>query len=65
MNGKPHGICIIEDKDFRGVSIFTHGNPNGGPTWVEQKKDGTRISTEYFDDKDPNGIIRMYNNDQD
>ena len=35
LNGKPHGICIIENESARGVYTFTHGKPDGGPCWVE------------------------------
>ena len=44
---------------------FTNGNPFGAPCWFEQKKDGIRYSYEYFDDKAPKGIGRVYNNDKD
>ena len=65
LNGKPHGICIFEDEDSRGVMIFENGNPFGKPGWVETKKDGKRYSYEYFDDKNPKGISRVYYNDKD
>jgi hypothetical protein len=45
--------------------IFTHGNPLGAPGWLEFKKDGSRVSSEYFDDKEPKGINRIYYNDKD
>jgi hypothetical protein len=45
--------------------IFTHGNPFGAPSWLEIKKDGSRVSFEYSDDKDPKGIGRVYYNDKD
>ena len=35
LNGKPHGICIIENEGARGVYTFAHGKPDGGPCWVE------------------------------
>jgi hypothetical protein len=65
LNGKPHGICIFENEKERGVMTFTHGKVDGGPCWLEKKGDGTRVSCEYFDEKDPKGLIRMYNNDKD
>jgi hypothetical protein len=45
--------------------IFTHGNPFGAPAWLELKKDGSRMSFEYSDDKDHKGIGRVYYNDKD
>jgi hypothetical protein len=65
LNGKPHGICIYENEYSRGVMTITHGNPDGGPCWVEKKEDGTRASNEYFYQKNAKGLIRMYNNDKD
>jgi hypothetical protein len=33
LNGVPHGVCIIDREDRRGVCTFTHGKPYGGPGW--------------------------------
>ena len=38
---------------------FTHGEPDGGPGWLEDKEDGTRASSEYFDEEDPKGLARV------
>ena len=65
LNGKPHGICIYENEYSRGVMTFTHGKVDGGPCWNEIKEDGTRESCEYFDEEDPKGLGREYNNDKD
>jgi len=65
LNGKPHGICIFENEYLRGIMIYTHGNPFGAPSWHEYKKNGIRRSQEYFSDKNPMGIIRLYFNDKD
>ncbi len=51
LNGLPHGICIIEDKDSRGVATFVHGKQNG-PLWLEFKQEGKRISSEYINEDD-------------
>ena len=58
LNGVPHGVCIIESKDRRGVNTFTHGKPDGGPAWWEDKDDGRRHSWEYLDNCEPKGIYR-------
>jgi hypothetical protein len=42
LNGVPHGICIVEDKERRGIMTFTHGKLNGGPSWLEYKDTGER-----------------------
>ena len=34
LNGVPHGVCIVESEDCRGVITFTHGKPHGGPRWA-------------------------------
>ena len=59
----PHGICIVESEEARGVIIFNNGNIDGLPTWFENKKDGTRGSYENFDVIDPKGLIRIYCSD--
>ena len=60
----PHGICIVESEDERGVMIFNNGKVDGLPVWFENKKDGTRASSENFDDKDIKGLIRYYCSDK-
>ncbi len=40
LDGKPHGICIIEDNIERGIMTLTHGKLNGGPHWFVNKNDG-------------------------
>jgi hypothetical protein len=52
LNGVPHGVCIIDSENHRGVYTFTHGDRNGGPYWFEAKESGNRHSYEY---KDENG----------
>ena len=37
LNGLPHGVCIIDKEDIRGVYTFTLGKPYGGPAWCEIK----------------------------
>ena len=64
LNGVPHGVCIIDREDRRGVYTFTHGIPNGGPRWWEDKEDGTRTSWEYEDNGKFIGIYREYYSDQ-
>jgi hypothetical protein len=51
LNGVPHGVCITDTEDRRGVYTFTNGKPHGGPIWFEDKGTGERISIEYYDDK--------------
>ena len=43
LNGKPHGICIVENDYKRGIMVFIQGKL-GGPTLIEAKEDGTRVS---------------------
>ncbi len=40
LNGVPHGICIIENEEFRGIMVFNQGKPNGAPGWIENKENG-------------------------
>ncbi len=64
LNGVPHGVCIIDRADIRGVYTFTQGIPNGGPSWWENKEDGMRISKEFVNENDENeGIFRLYYSD--
>lgn len=44
--------------------MFTHGSPEGAPGWAEDRKDGTRVSSEYFHDKGKKGLTRMYHNNE-
>lgn len=46
LNGQPHGICIVETDETRGILVFTHGNPFGAPGWVELKNHGIITSAE-------------------
>ena len=34
LNGKPHGICIVENRLVRGIMTFTHGKTDG-PAWLD------------------------------
>ena len=63
LNGVPHGVCIVESQDHRGVSTFTHGKQHGGPGWQENKKDGTRRSWEINDNGETKGVFREYYSD--
>jgi hypothetical protein len=63
LNGVPHGVCIIETENFRGVHTFTHGNDHGGPGWREYKNDGTRKSWEYESNGEVKGVYREYHSD--
>lgn len=36
LNGVPHGICIIDGNEVRGVMTFVHGKIKG-PYWMENK----------------------------
>ncbi len=58
LNGVPHGVCIIDREDRRGVYTFTHGKLHGGPAWFEDKDDRRRYSIEYFDNGHGKGILR-------
>ena len=63
LNGKPHGVCIVESTSGRGVYTFTHGKNHGGPRWWEDKYSGTRMSYEYRDNGEDKGIFRRYYSD--
>ncbi len=60
LNGLPHGVCIIDSEDRRGVYTFTHGVIYGGPVWWEDKKTGSRTSREFQDRGKSKGIFRVY-----
>ena len=62
LNGVPHGICIVEDHQARGVLVFTHGNPKGAPGWIENKAEEAILSFEKGNEPGNRGIIRMYEN---
>lgn len=49
LNGVPHGICIFEHKEYRGINTFNYGKVDGGPVWFEIKESGDRLSLEYGD----------------
>ena len=63
LNGKPHGVCIFEDKFNRGIATFTHGEKHGGPKWEEFKELGIRWSYEYIDNGKEKGVYRVYQSD--
>jgi hypothetical protein len=63
LNGVPHGVCILETEDRRGVYTFTNGKVNGGPAWWEMKQYGTRTSWEYLDNGEYKGVYREYYSD--
>ena len=63
LNGVPHGVCIVDSENFRGVCTFTHGKIQDGPGWSEDKSNGERKSCEYLDDGLPKGVIREYYSD--
>jgi hypothetical protein len=62
LNGVPHGICIVEDHQARGVFVFTHGNPKGAPGWLENKNEEIILSMEKIDEAGNRGIRRIYKN---
>jgi hypothetical protein len=66
LNGVPHGICIIENENMRGVFTFNKGKTDGGPIWYEMKASGHRLSLEYGDIeyKNHKGYFRSYNSDR-
>ena len=42
VDGKPHGLCIVQGEEFRGVATFTHGQLHGGPCWYQNISGGWR-----------------------
>ena len=65
LNGRPHGICIVDNEIIRGVMSFNHGKVEG-VQWFERKIDGTRQSFEYINGENHSyqGSLRRYNNDK-
>ena len=64
VDGKPHGICILEAEKGRGVGTFTHGELHGGPCWKQDIEDGKRVTIESMRHGKPVGTMREYNNDE-
>ena len=63
VDGKPHGLCIVEGERARGVGTFTHGQLHGGPCW-RQDSDGWRYTYESMRHGQPVGIKRAYRSDK-
>jgi hypothetical protein len=59
VDGKPHGLCIVQGEHERGVGTFTHGQLHGGPFWL-QDNDGYRNTYESMRHEQPVGIKRWY-----
>jgi NAD-dependent dihydropyrimidine dehydrogenase PreA subunit len=64
VDGKPHGLCIIEAEGYRGVGTFTHGHLHGGPCWLQGISSGRRYTYESFSHGHPVGIRREYCSDK-
>jgi hypothetical protein len=62
INGVPHGPCIVESEQGRGIMTYSHGKVAGGPSWFETD-DGTRMVFENFDLDNPSELFREFNND--
>ena len=60
LHDVPHGVCIIENENTRGVMTFTYGKMHGGPMWLDYKGGGIRESYEYVDQGKCKGIQRTY-----
>ncbi len=56
LNGVPHGVCIVDSEEARGVVTFTKGKMHGGPQWLEFKPNGARLSIEYNNNGKASGI---------
>ncbi len=63
LNGKPHGVCIVENLLNRGIATFTNGLLHGGPHWIAEKFEGPRYSCEYIDNGIEKGVFRKYRRD--
>ena len=64
LNGVPHGLCIVDSKNYRGVITFVHGKEIG-PRWIESKGYGIRFSYEYYTGNgDAKGLYRDYTSDK-
>jgi hypothetical protein len=65
LNGVPHGICIVQNEEARGIMTFIHGKVNGGPTWLEFKENGERKSYQNDYGMSYKGLFRNYTSDKD
>jgi hypothetical protein len=64
VDGKPHGLCIVEGEAWRGVGTFTHGQLHGGPCWYQNIINGARGTFESMRHGRPVGIERRYHSDK-
>ena len=64
LEGKPHGVCIYDGKNSKGVATFTRGQLHGGPRWGESKILGSRYSSECIMDGKGVVVYREYNSDK-
>ena len=64
VDGKPHGVCIVEGQYTRGVGTFTHGQLHGGPCWRHWIEYGGRDTLESMRHGQPVGIGRGYRSDK-
>ena len=59
LHDVPHGVCLVENENTKGIMTFTYGMMHGGPMWLEYK--GVFIeSYEYVDDGKCKGTQRRY-----
>ena len=45
LNGVPHGVCIIENEESKGIITFSQGK-HCGPQWFDSKVPGNRYTLE-------------------
>jgi hypothetical protein len=64
VDGKPHGLCIVQGELERGVATFTHGQLHGGPCWMQDIEYGWRYTYESMRHGQPVGIWREYRSDK-
>jgi hypothetical protein len=64
VDGKPHGLCIVETERYRGVGTFTHGQLHGGPCWKQAIRGEWRGTYESMRHGWPVGIRREYRSDE-
>jgi hypothetical protein len=48
QNGKPHGLCIVSRRGYRGIMTFTHG-VSDGPGWLDEADDCSIHSFSKYD----------------
>jgi hypothetical protein len=64
LNGKPHGLCIVTRRGYKGIMTFTHG-VSDGPGWLDELSESIHSFTKYDSEGEFDfGLERYYNDDE-